>query len=73
MDRLLSIGQAAKTYGVSVSTLRRWEKKGQITAERTAGNQRRYKIIALNSSQTKKQSVNITIAYARVSSHDQKK
>jgi excisionase family DNA binding protein len=73
MDRLLSIGQAAKAYGVSVSTLRRWERAGKITAERTVGNQRRYKITELNfPNHTKKQSVKMTIAYARVSSHDQK-
>ena len=36
MDKLFKIGQAAKALGVSPSTLRRWEREGKITPERTA-------------------------------------
>jgi len=36
----LSIGKAAKFLGVSVDTLRRWEKKGKVTAFRTPGGHR---------------------------------
>ena len=35
------IGEAAEALGVSLATVRRWETSGKITAERTAGGQRR--------------------------------
>lgn len=38
----LAIGEAAKILGVSVDTLRRWEKKGKIRAYRTPSNRRMY-------------------------------
>ncbi|MEQ8753786.1 MAG: MerR family DNA-binding transcriptional regulator [Coleofasciculus sp. G1-WW12-02] len=34
MDRLLSIGEAAAVKGVSIDTLRRWEKEGKIQSDR---------------------------------------
>jgi len=40
---LLSIGQLAERSATSVSALRFYEKNGLISAERTAGNQRRYR------------------------------
>ncbi|WP_146192811.1 MerR family transcriptional regulator, partial [Sulfoacidibacillus thermotolerans] len=30
MDRLATIGEASKILGVSISTLRRWEKEGRL-------------------------------------------
>jgi excisionase family DNA binding protein len=73
MDRLITIGEAAKLSGVSVTTLRRWEEDGKLVAERTAGNQRRYWLSQINPSLVRKQlDVKLTVAYARVSSHDQK-
>lgn len=36
----LSIGKAAKYLGVSIDTLRRWEKNGRITALRSPGGHR---------------------------------
>ncbi len=39
---MLSISKAAKELGVSTDTLRNWEKKGQISADRTDGGARRY-------------------------------
>lgn len=70
----ISIKKAAEELGVSAKTLRRWEKQGKIKAERTKGGHRRYDIRTLRhvkmiGLETKKQ---ITLAYARVSSHDQK-
>ena len=48
MDRLLTIGEAAKALGVSISTLRRWEDEGRLVPEeRTAGGQRRYRLSKL--------------------------
>lgn len=70
----VSIGVAAKQLGVSRDTLRRWEKAGKITSEKTVRGHRRYDlskllgISRLPGSNIKQQ----TIAYARVSSHGQK-
>lgn len=36
------IGQAAQKLGVSVDTLRRWEREGKLTPERNAAGHRRY-------------------------------
>lgn len=76
MSKLLSIGQASKTLGVTIQTLRNWDKKGLLKPdELTKGGERRYKLeslkqinrnIVFNKDDLK------TIAYARVSSHDQK-
>jgi molybdopterin-binding protein len=35
-----SVGEAAKMLGVSVDTLRRWDRAGRVTTERDAGNRR---------------------------------
>jgi excisionase family DNA binding protein len=40
--KLFTIQQVADQLGVSTKTLRRWEAKGLISAQRTLGNQRRY-------------------------------
>ena len=69
---LLSIGEAASVLGVSVSTLRRWEKEGSLVADtRTQGKHRRYllsKLLPTNSSSSKRK----VVAYSRVSSVGQK-
>ena len=73
MDRYVAIGEASVALGVSITTLRRWEAEGKLIPERTAGRQRRYDLaklkpeLFLGAPQDRK-----TIAYARVSSHDQK-
>jgi excisionase family DNA binding protein len=67
MDRLVSIGEIAELKAVSVDTVRRWEKEGKITSVRTDGGHRRYRL-----SDFVEQKSGKTIAYARVSSHDQK-
>ena len=69
----ISIGKAAQELGVSKETLRRWEQSGKITSERTPKGHRRYDSSKLRSIDPKKiPSTKKTIAYARVSSHDQK-
>ena len=40
MGEQIRIGQAAGILGVSVDTLRRWEKEGRVAFGRTAGGQR---------------------------------
>ncbi len=73
-EKLLNIAQASKLLGVAQSTLKRWEKENRlIPDERTKGNQRRYKLSSLRPEMKHKTSYNRkTIAYARVSSDDQK-
>ena len=56
--------EAAKYYGVSIQTLRRWARNEKVQFIRTDGNHRRYLI--KNEEKTKK------IIYARVSSQKQK-
>lgn len=73
MSRLVGIGKAAAALGVSISTLRRWEAEGKISPSRTEGGTRRYDLAVLlpelaHPAPQKRR----TIAYARVSSHDQK-
>ena len=74
MSKLLSISEAAKVLGVSKSTLRRWEREGRLLPdERTEGGQRRYKLSSIRPQMNPVSSIERkTIAYARVSSHDQK-
>ena len=68
----ISIGQASKILGVSVVTLRRWEKLGKLISKfRTFGKHRRYYIFDVQEIISKNKRLNI--CYARVSSHDQKK
>ncbi|MFN4147892.1 MAG: IS607 family transposase [Runella sp.] len=66
---MLSITEASKLLGVTPKTLREWEKSGKISSIRTEGGHRRYEVKDLIGSR-KEQS--LTVAYARVSSHDQK-
>jgi molybdopterin-binding protein len=40
MARTVSMGQAAKTLGVSVDTLRRWDRAGKLETTRDARNRR---------------------------------
>ena len=72
----MSIGRAARILGVSKITLRRWDCEGKFPSIKTEGGHRRYDLSKLkpetkysySSSDNRK-----TIAYARVSSHDQEK
>ena len=59
----------ASVLGVTPKTIRLWEKEGKITSVKTAGGHRRFH--ASDVLKSKKQS-NLTIAYARVSTNDQK-
>jgi putative resolvase len=74
MERIVSIGEAAEVLGVSITTLRRWEAAGKLAAEHTAGGHRRYDLAKLRPElfRAVDQGKRKTIAYARVSSPDQK-
>src|SRR3989344_9338816 len=47
IDGKVRISEAARILGVSVPTLRNWEKSGKLLAERSAGNQRYYHLAEL--------------------------
>ncbi len=75
MSKFFSIKEAATFLGVSPQTIRRWEREGKLpTPQRTQGGQRRYDVSSLPLYKKHTPSFNErpTIAYARVSSHDQK-
>ena len=66
---LCRIGTIAKKYGVSPSTIRRWEAKGLLkAASRTLGGHRRFE----NGDALPPRPDRKVVGYARVSSHDQK-
>ena len=71
---MVSIREAAEFLGVAVQTLRRWEREGKLVAhERTPGGRRRYDLARLRPEQLHNvDAQRRTVAYARVSSHDQK-
>ena len=78
MNKIISIGQAAKLLGVHVQTLRNWEKSGKLKPDSISpGGTRRYnsdtimRISGKELPQIEKDD-RVTIAYARVSSQDQK-
>ena len=71
MSRYIKIGAASKLLGVTPQTLRRWEREGQISPDRVSEGGTRYyevnQLLGLRELET-----DLTVAYARVSSHDQK-
>lgn len=71
MYRFVKIGKASEILGVSIQTLRRWETQGIIQSNRKSVGDTRYydvnKLLGLKNTKN-----DFTIAYARVSSHDQK-
>lgn len=69
--RLVRIGEAADLLGVDPQTLRNWDASGELVpARRTASGYRYYdraELLGRGCSEA-----NLTVGYARVSSHDQK-
>ena len=47
-EKNVRIGKAAKILGVSIQTLRNWEKSGKLRSERSVGKQRFYTLQYLN-------------------------
>lgn len=43
-DVLVPVGEAARILGVSIDTLRDWERDGKVTARRTVGGHRRFRM-----------------------------
>ena len=76
MSKLVNISEAARILGVTTTTLRNRDKKGLLKPdELTKGKARRYRVESLRNINRNiiftKDDLK-TIAYARVSSHDQK-
>lgn len=76
-DRLHRPTDVARQLGVSVNTLRRWEREGRIQSIRTRGNHRRFRETAFASPNTSDSSEpdakeRKRYAYCRVSSSKQK-
>ena len=69
MSNLLTVKEAAELMGVTPKTIRRWEEEGKITASRTPGGHRRFDVSQLLGL---RKDDSFTVAYARVSSNDQK-
>ena len=64
----LTIGKAAKEIGVTVVTLREWEKSGKVSSERTKGGHRRFDLeTVLGCASLRKDTEKVTLIYARVS------
>jgi excisionase family DNA binding protein len=63
--------QAAKALSVNVSSLRRWENEGRITAIKTPGGQRRYSLEEIEKAAGTPRTV-VTVLYARVSTSSQR-
>lgn len=69
----VGIGEAARILGVSIETVRRWERAGKLKVERTPNGHRRYDVSKLTGRPVRTGvDSRKTVAYARVSSHDQK-
>jgi excisionase family DNA binding protein len=69
MDKLITIREASDLLGVSIKTLRRWEKQGKISPIRTYGGHRRFRREDLLQSGQETASI---IGYARVNRPEQK-
>lgn len=75
MNRYLTIGQTAEILGVSIQTLRNWDKSGLLIPDKkTQGGARRYSYETLSIFKRNSYSNNenrLTIAYARVANKNQ--
>lgn len=72
MDKLINIGEAAERLGISPMTLRCWEQSGKLILERTQCNQRCYRLSQIEPATHLFKQDRKTLAYAGVSSQDQK-
>jgi predicted site-specific integrase-resolvase len=70
MSRFVKIGKAAEVLGVSIQTLRRWEILKTLIPDKKINGTRYYDLEKLHNKPST--DADLTIAYARVSSHDQK-
>lgn len=72
--RHISIGEVSVILGISIVTLRRWDRSGLLKPIfRTFGNHRRYNLTEITKLFNKNSNIKKVIGYSRVSSFDQKK
>jgi len=72
--RHISIGEVSVILGISIITLRRWDRSGLLKPIfRTFGNHRRYNLTEITKLFNKNSNIKKVIGYSRVSSFDQKK
>jgi len=69
-NKFVKIGEAAKLLGLSQQTLIRWHKSGELIPDKISEGGTRYYLKSKLLKENKKKS--ITLAYARVSSYEQK-
>jgi excisionase family DNA binding protein len=75
MENLVTISKAAKIFGVSEATLRKWDKDGKLVAIKTEGGHRRYDIGEIKPETVHRfgfEDSRKTVAYVSVSSRDKK-
>lgn len=77
MEKLVSIGETAELLGVSIKTLRLWDRAGKLSPVRTSGKHRRYRMSDIEKfqglpSKAEEVKTDIIAQYSRVSSHEQK-
>ena len=70
--RDFGIGKAASALGVSITTLRHWEASGRLATEHTVGDPVATIWLSSNLDCSAPKRTRRTVAYARVSRHDQK-
>lgn len=74
MERMYSVGEAARRLGVHISTIQRWDREGRIRVVRTAGGKRRIpesevrRLLGVEEPSRPR----VLAVYGRVSSHEQK-
>lgn len=69
MDKYISIKEASLLFGVTTTTLRRWEKSTRfLPNHKTFGEHRRYSLLSIYNiiNPSKQQKVEKTICYSRV-------
>ena len=70
--RLVKIGEASKILGVSIDTLRRWEKAGKVKTIRTPGGTRLYPIRLLHGFNQQKTKTSRDLSTEKLIKHVQK-
>ncbi|MDF5721272.1 MAG: IS607 family transposase [Rhizonema sp. PD37] len=71
MTKYIKPNEAAKTLGVCLRTLRRWESEGKIKTIKTPSGQRRYDIDAFVKKESEPSGGRATVIYARVFTRQQ--
>jgi predicted site-specific integrase-resolvase len=69
--KYVKIGKASEMLGLSTQTLIRWHKSGQLIPDKVSDGGTRYYLVS-SLKRSPSNTSNLTIAYARVSSYDQK-